>query len=205
MKSINEKTKDYKESWNFDVDMHERPEDSEGKLFFRKVKLKKMETGEQVKYIKVTVIQKGAVKRFRRGLDFDLEANEDVVLFIGGTECLFPSYNIYLNYLKRLSKSLNATVWYLHYSEFIPNGKYPTQLNEVLLFYKSVIWYLKMRMKRKKFQNKVFLIGESFGGNLVAGLINQLILSDFPILPAKVVFISASKLGNPDPIFSIQS
>lgn len=193
MKSINARTANHKESWNFDVDMHERPEDSEGKLFFRKVKLQKMNSYEEVKYIKATIIQKDAVKRFKPKAKFELGEDEDIVLFVGGAESLFPSLSIYLDYLKRLSKGLNAAVWYLHYSEFIPEGQYPKQLNEVLLFFKSVIWYLKMRAGLKKFKNKIFLIGESFGGNLVAGLINQLLLSNFPILPAKVVFICSSK------------
>lgn len=190
--------KKQQEEWNFNNDMNEKKTGVERAISIRsKIQVTKLVPKSLENCLKTTIFCKSDSQIFNPERKTPrIRKNDKIILFIGGAQALFPSLEIYEKKLRIISKKLNASVWFLHYSQ-ITAKKYPEQINEVLLFYKSVLWFLKMRLKRKKLSNEIMIIGESLGGTLVSGMLNHLIISNFPKLPSKIVYISSSKLDRP--------
>lgn len=103
------------------------------------------------------------------------------ILYIhGGAFCLH-NVEIYREFLYKIAKETNTVIFSVNYRK-APEFKYPIPLNDCINAY----LYL---LKKIKIPEKIILMGDSAGANLVIGLLTHLIENNL-LIPSKCILIS---------------
>lgn len=108
--------------------------------------------------------------------------NDRVVLYVHGGAFVLGLMTIQMDFAAQLSKASNTIVWSVDY-RLAPEHPFPAGLEDVFAVYKSM---LSEGIK----PNKITLVGESAGGNLLLGLLLKIKQEKLP-LPGAAVPISA--------------
>lgn len=108
--------------------------------------------------------------------------NDRVVLYVHGGAFVLGLMNIQMDFAAQLSKASNAPVWSVDY-RLAPEYPFPAGLEDIFAVYASM---LSEGIK----PNKITLVGESAGGNLLLGLLLKIKEEKIP-LPGAAIPISA--------------
>lgn len=108
--------------------------------------------------------------------------NDRVVLYIHGGSFVLGLMPIQVDFAAQLSKATSAIVWSVDY-RLAPEHPFPAGLEDVLVVYQTML-------SEGIDPNKITLVGESAGGNLLLGLLLILKEANIP-LPGAAIPISA--------------
>ena len=111
----------------------------------------------------------------------DYKNHNKYILYIhGGAFCLCDS-GTHKGLLFRLAQKTNCVVLSINYRK-APEYQYPIPLNDCLIAYTFLLGFVKE-------SNKIFIAGDSAGGNLTLFLMNEILKFDLP-KPAGLILIS---------------
>jgi len=108
--------------------------------------------------------------------------NDRVVLYVHGGAFVLGLMTIQIDFAAQLSKASDVIVWSVDY-RLAPEYPFPAGLEDVFAVYKSML-------SEGIEPNKITLVGESAGGNLLLGLLLKIKQEKIP-LPGAAVPISA--------------
>ena len=133
-----------------------------------------VEKPEDNDYVWTTLITEDKLSFYKNGFTIKEATHPDSVLFfIGGGGFIASTEKLQEMFLRDWCKKLGVSVFEFHY-KLAPEFKYPYQLHEMLETYLGIIYYYKHYLGVTL--KKIFLMGDSAGGNLALGLTNLLIL-----------------------------
>jgi len=109
-------------------------------------------------------------------IDINLETNVNVILHMHGGGFVAGSPHTHQNYLRVWAENTNSIIFSINYTKS-PKSQFPVALNECYCIYKLLV-----KGKLLGFRpNKIILIGDSAGGNLVLTTTIKIIQNDLRI------------------------
>lgn len=113
---------------------------------------------------------------FEENYSLSEKMSKKIMIFIGGGGFIASLEHIERHFLKEWTRELKIPIFQIHY-KLAPGGQFPSQLNDLIVVYKSILYYFNKICKIEL--EDIVLVGDSAGGTLLAGLINYLIVSEF--------------------------
>ena len=128
-------------------------------------------------------------------IDFEgcVEVKSSTIIIYAGGSAFIPSLqHLQREYLKEWAKKLKIPIFDVCY-KISEKRKFPGHLNDLITAYKNIVWYYKFFVRGGVRLERIIVVGDSIGGNLVAGLINYLVATGFDPLPSQAIYFYPGK------------